>query len=363
LPSGCARCSIAQAVLIQAQPVATVRIEPDLADHPPQREVTQIVVGIAAAHVRMHAGEPHLRDALGIGGAPFVPQHRMEGVALVVEGDRVARALHARREILIGKPMRVEDAVDHGRQLVDRQAHGIDRVPDAHEPDRGGEAVVAPERLGRRNGPQKPVPQPSGEPGDGRVIVAATIALVGELDPGFQPRMRVQPDLVVAAPRHRFAAVEDAALGDQSCERARGERAPAEPEDVDVIAVPVVPAQELVEVPDVARQAPAERAAENLERPEAGRADAIVVKRDLVVVAEIERLIQPPHVGLIELGWAVPGAVGEQHDIAAAARGCHLGAPGIGPLRRPGHGRRWTACLGHCSHPLPGDAPDLNPRA
>ena len=311
----------------------------------------------------MHAGEPDLRDALGIAGAPFVPQHRMEGVALVVEGDRVARALHARREILIGKPVRVEDAVDHGRELVDRQAHGIDRVPDAHEPDRGGEAVVAPERLRRRDGPQKSVPQPPGEPGDGRVVVATTIAFVGELDPGFQPRAGVQLDVLVAAPGHDFAAVKDPAFGDQSRERARGKRAPAEPEDVDVVAFPVMPAQELVEVLDVARQAPAEGAREHLERSDAGRPDAIVVECDLVVATEIERLIQPPDVGLVELGGAVSGAVGQQHDVAAAPRGYRLGAAGIGRLWRPGRGRRWTACLGHCSHPLPGDAPDLNPRA
>ena len=63
----------AQAVGVEAQPVAAGSIDPCLADHPFERDAGQIVVGIAAAHVRMHAREPDLRDALGIGGAALVP--------------------------------------------------------------------------------------------------------------------------------------------------------------------------------------------------------------------------------------------------------------------------------------------------
>ena len=56
----------------------------------------------------MHAGEPGLLDALGISCAVRVPQYRMEGVALIVDRDRVARALDPRRQILDREAVRVE---------------------------------------------------------------------------------------------------------------------------------------------------------------------------------------------------------------------------------------------------------------
>ena len=52
----------------------------------------------------------------------------MEGVALVVDRDGVAGALDPGRQILVLEAVRVEQTVDHGRELVDRQADGVDRV-------------------------------------------------------------------------------------------------------------------------------------------------------------------------------------------------------------------------------------------
>ncbi len=314
----------AKTVWIEAQPVAAVRIVLNLADHPSQRDERQVVVRVAAADVRVHAGKPDLLDALGVVRARLVPQHRLEGVALVVDRDRVAGAIDLRRQLLIGEAVRVEDAVDHRRQLVDRKAHGIDGVPDADEPDlvRAGQTVLSVEVFGLRDrGPQ--VPQPAEGGRDQRLVLAA-IAAVGEPDPGVQSLAGVQLHGPAAARRNRLAAVEHAAPRDQTCERARGEGAAAETEDVDLIACAIVPAEEPVELADVARQAPAERAAEQPERPEAGRPDAVVVIRDLVVATEIERLIERPDVGLVQFGGTVASAVRQQDDVARRALGRKL---------------------------------------
>jgi hypothetical protein len=112
-----------------------------------------------------------------------------------------------------------------------------------------------------------------------------------------------------------------------------------------VIARTIVPAEKLVEIADVARQAPADGAAQQLQRPEAGRPYAVVIDRDLVVVAEIERLEQPPDVGLVELGRAVAGAIGQQHDIAPRGACCPVGPVSIDCRRSLG----CTACPGHVS--------------
>ena len=78
-----------------------------LTHDPVERYVRQGVVGIAAAHVGMHAREPHLADALvfrlpnavGARGCrllvALVPQHGMEGRALIVQCQRVTGALNS----------------------------------------------------------------------------------------------------------------------------------------------------------------------------------------------------------------------------------------------------------------------------
>ena len=73
-----------------------------LADHPGQRHVGQRVVGIAAADIGVHAGEPDLaqpvrRHLAASGHLPLgdlVPEQRVEGVALVVQRQGLPRLGH-----------------------------------------------------------------------------------------------------------------------------------------------------------------------------------------------------------------------------------------------------------------------------
>ena len=104
---------LAQLLRVEPQPFAALLLEADLPDHPAERDRREIVVGVAAADVGVHAREPDLLDALGIRRAALIPEHRVEGVALVVNRDRVAGALDLPRQVLVRKAVGVEQTVDH----------------------------------------------------------------------------------------------------------------------------------------------------------------------------------------------------------------------------------------------------------
>src|SRR5262245_14445010 len=59
------------------------QLRADLVDHPLERDICQTVVGITAADIRMHAGKPHLLDAILT--VLFAPKHRPERGALVIQ--------------------------------------------------------------------------------------------------------------------------------------------------------------------------------------------------------------------------------------------------------------------------------------
>ena len=62
---------------------------PDLAHHPFERDQGHLILRIAATDVRVGAGEPDLIDLLMRPDRRLVPQDRMEGVARVVDRQRV----------------------------------------------------------------------------------------------------------------------------------------------------------------------------------------------------------------------------------------------------------------------------------
>jgi hypothetical protein len=68
----------------------------------------------------------------------------------------------------------------------------------------------------------------------------------------------------------------------------------------------VVAAQEHVEIEHVALEAESESAAERGQRLKGRRADAVVVKRNLVVAVEVQRVVDAPDVGSEELGALLP---------------------------------------------------------
>jgi hypothetical protein len=94
------------------------------------------------------------------------------------------------------------------------------------------------------------------------------------------------------------------------------ERAPAESEGEDPVAAPVVPAREVIEVEHVTLEAEPQHASDDGEGLERRRADAVAVVRDLLLrIAQIQRAVQSPHIGLEQLGGAVSGTIGQQHNV------------------------------------------------
>src|SRR6185295_7159338 len=87
--------------------------------------------------------------------------------------------------------------------------------------------------------------------------------------------------------------------GDEAGNDAYRERATAEAEAKDAVIVPVVAAAETIDVQDVALQANPEDSGEGRPPFERRGSNAVVVEGDLLFrLGEIERLKQPPDVGL-----------------------------------------------------------------
>ncbi len=283
-----------------------------LAHHPVQRHQRLPVLGVAAADVGVHAGEPHLRQPAGRHAAGrdelrlvrLVEQHRVEGLALLVQRQRVAGALHVQAQVVVDRLHRPDQQRDAPLELVDRHAVGGDGVPQAQEADRHRAGLALRRQGGEVRGglargePQQRVAQPPAQPHHGapRRIARVAVAAVGE------DRVRVELGLGAAA--HQALAV------DQRRQHADGERAAAEAEGVDVVARRVVAADELVEVDDVALQAVAADAAEDGQELDRRIADAVVVHRELRRRRLVDRLEHAPDIGLLRLGRAVAGAVG-----------------------------------------------------
>ena len=127
---------------------------------------------------------------------------------------------------------------------------------------------------------------------------------------------------------------EDALSHHQPGHDPHRERTATEPEAEDLRVPLVVPAQERVELDDVALETPAERAADQRQRLERGGADPVVVDRDLIGLGEIERLEQPPDVAAPDPGRRVTGPVGQEDD--PLAHGRPRSQMGGTLLRRPG---------------------------
>lgn len=92
----------------------------------------------------MRTREPHLLNAVCgnqprfrlLRLAPLIPNERVKGRALIVERERVARALDLVTELEPTKAQRPDKAVDGILQFTDRQAVGIDGVPKAEKANR-----------------------------------------------------------------------------------------------------------------------------------------------------------------------------------------------------------------------------------
>ena len=252
-----------------------------LGDHPDEGDVGQRIVGIAAADIGMHAGEPDLADTLvldealccgigqrrsAIGAGGLVPELRVEGGAFLVERQRLAGARDARGQMFARQFKPPEIFMNAAGHFVDRHAVGGNRVPNADEPD-----LDVPANL------------------PGRVVRTELVAepLVGR----FQPQIVIAIPAIGAVGRTREAMQFGFVIGfDQPLAvdqphhdpDREGTAAEAEAEQF-VVLVAIVPAGKLVERDDVAAQAETERTAEDRHRLERRGADAVVIERDLVV--------------------------------------------------------------------------------
>src|SRR5262245_62004173 len=80
-----------------------------LSQHPVERDERHALLGIAAADVGMSAREPDLLDT-PVRLLRLVPQQRRKRMALVVDCQRVARAIDASPETVAGKLEPIERA-------------------------------------------------------------------------------------------------------------------------------------------------------------------------------------------------------------------------------------------------------------
>jgi len=81
--------------------VILVEVEPErcgLVGEPPERDVGQPIENVAAADVRVAAGEPSLNQGLIFGGA--APNFGHEVVAAFVDGQRLTGVANAARRLI-----------------------------------------------------------------------------------------------------------------------------------------------------------------------------------------------------------------------------------------------------------------------
>ena len=212
-------------------------------DHPVERQVGQPAALVAAADVGVHAGKPHLLDALVAAMLGLPPHGRLELHAVLVDGQRMAGV--------------VDDAADVG--VVELEAAPADpvqpRARDAERAHRVEHAEEAHAHVGVREAAQ--------------LLLVGREALLG-------PGAVVGPgELLVARIAH--VGAQQAAGRQEPAQAARRVGAARVAEDVDVVARPVVERQEAVGLQDVGAQPRAEQPAGQPMRAAAAGADAGVV--------------------------------------------------------------------------------------
>ena len=265
LPSRPHGAFLGQSVL--AHDVAVVEIEQrvQLADHPRERQVGQIGVGVAAAYVRVHTGEPallqHLRQCLPI---RLLPNRRTERSSPLIEGQCLEGILDVRLDLGIDEAefrhWRLRQDGDHG------DPERSDRVPDRDALDRDVrlrqlELEQFPLILWRMEG--GPIrPWLLGEAGRPPALALIFPVLEDGVEVGQSP---------IGQQAHR---------ADQAGHAAGGEGTAREAENEYLVPVGVVVAQETVRLADVFGQAFARGAADHLlVQTGAGADSGLVVDR------------------------------------------------------------------------------------
>src|SRR5918996_134635 len=245
---------------------------PSAVEHPAQRDVGQAGGRIAAADVAVRPAEPDLLDRLPLLGL-VRPQRRLEGGAVLVDGQGVAGPFHGGAELRV---VELVLAACESSEAAQRDAERADGVPDADEPHADG--LGAAHRVVR---PERPRP-----------LVVGMLVVPVQLARRLVVLDRVAP--------------EDAALADHAHDAARGERAAAEAEEEQLVVGLVVADEEAVGIVDVVLQALAERAP--------GHAIDEVPGADTLIV--VEDLRNAPR--------ALGGPVGEPHDVGRAGNALAL---------------------------------------
>ena len=110
--------------------------------HPIQGDIGEAGIGVAAAYIAVHPGEPLLFDGLAGVGQPL-PKRRLEVDAFLIDRHGVARVFNDPAQGRIVK--RVAAVAAHCLEDPARNAQGAHRIPDAHESDAHLSGVAAPE--------------------------------------------------------------------------------------------------------------------------------------------------------------------------------------------------------------------------
>src|SRR4029077_19981766 len=152
-----------------------------------------------------------------------------------------------------------------------------------------------------------------GGPAETEALTEGEMAAVEAIEPEAAPAPAPDPD---RSPKKIHALMRNDRITRAAKDRAKQKRE-AEEIDLRVVLVIVVATDELVGVEDVALEAIAERAAQDRQRNERGRADPIVVFRGLGIALKVQRLEHPPDIRAPDAGGGVVGAVGKNNNVGA----------------------------------------------
>src|SRR5262245_33559862 len=249
----------------------------------------------------MNTGKPDLQQPItrqvrvlfhGCARFGLVPGQRKEGAPVIVDAERMARAFDVDQQRLVAELHRREGCVERGGGGVGGRGGGDDGVPDSQEFDRDevalpDESLVLDLSIGALTDdpvpePDRGVTQPAARDDPGQIGWKGLLAI------GAVGRQRGPIELFLAPETDQALVLVPA------CQRADRERAAAEAETPDAIVIPVVAAQELVELQRILLYADAEREAKRAKPFRLRGANAVAEGGDLVRAGEVERFVETP---------------------------------------------------------------------
>src|SRR3990172_939162 len=177
-----------------------------------------------------------------------------------------------------------KDFVQHPPKAIEWHTNSITRVPHADTFDFAIRQGILPSKSGC--GLNVPANPKSTKKPHQNVTLAPVIPPVGFVS-FFHTLFHIARTTILWLAVRHFLPGKDASFCDESAQRAYGESAATKTEKVNIITGRIVFHYKFIQLPDVPAQAPSECPAENLPQLEIFRADAIVIKGQLLLQLRI----------------------------------------------------------------------------